>query len=249
MRNNRKNLRTATGIKPFWLTPKVKTWGSERKSSLIAIKGTFQSRLEMRDFCADLITMVQEAKLPVIWALKVNDQQGDSVLEAPSIIDLLKHLTAQALRLNGNLHTESDVSMTCRGFKTAATEDKWFDLLESVLASLALVYIVVDIESLSQVYANAAGKQSLPVMFFHVLGKLADRGLKNIIKVCLVSYGSGMFSSPSCSEIKDSVISVRRNIHGRVKHRKKSVIVSRNIGTLKSKQECGLQILPLSNKM
>ncbi|MCJ1268458.1 hypothetical protein MMC22_008346 [Lobaria immixta] len=199
-------LKPATAAQPFWLTPRFQTWKSAVASSLVIVKGNYATRFEVKDFCVNAVTLLRSAKIPVIWALKTVEP---SVVEAPSAIDLLKDLTSQALRLNIALHNERSLVLSCTKFLGAESENDWFDILAGVLAGLPQIYILIDIEAVNPHYQTIEQGFSWPSAFLNFFGKISERGLKTVVKVVLVSYGSAVFRELSQKkELQDLVITV-----------------------------------------
>lgn len=216
---NRRQLKPAPAVEPFWLGPKLQAWASAKSSSLIMVRGTFQNRFGMKDFCVDFIGILREAEIPVLWALKSSYKDTDAV---PSMVDLLKHLVCQALRLNVALQTESFLGPSCAAFRRAMTEDDWFNLLGSVLAGLPQIYIVIDVEMLSSLFPPLTKDFSLPLAFLGLFQKLSDRGVKTRVKVILVSYGSTMFLQQPQGDLQERVIHVGRGRKSVTPRKKKS---------------------------
>lgn len=143
---NRNRSRFVPTPEPFWLTPKFQTWKSARDSSLVMLRGNHTSRLDLKDFCVNAISLLRDSKVPVLWALKTIKQDA---VEALSVVDLLKDLVSQALRVNEIFHTERSMALSCMKFQRAETEMQWLELLGFVLAGLPHVYIIIDVEAVS----------------------------------------------------------------------------------------------------
>ena len=188
----------------FWLDPKLEQWEGNAASSLVAVKGSYKLRFDVRDFCVNIVEYVRAATVPVIWALPTPSEK-DADVRTYSTLDLLKHLTWQILRLNTMLHAEASMSVTCARFQSATDEDQWFDLLASVTAGMDKIYVVIDVEILSSI---SAGRKSLPEAFLYMFAKLTDRGSKTVMKVVLVSYTPMVFSERVESRIRDLVVHV-----------------------------------------
>ena len=189
MRNKHlSKLRSPYHIQPFWLETKFQKWKSTQTSSLIIVKGSYTSRFEVKDFCVNAIDLLRGSKIPVIWALKTIEDDT----KAPSIIDVLKDLITQALRLNIVMQNERSLAVSCVRFRGADTETEWLDLLGSVLVGLRLVYIVVDMEAVISRYtgSSASSAFSWPSAFLGLFQKMSANNMKTDIKVVLVSYGS-----------------------------------------------------------
>ena len=204
---NKSQSKLVTALGTFWMTPKFQSWNSTGNSSLIMIKGLYASRFDVRDFCVDAITLLRDSKVPVLWALKSIKHDAE---EAPSVVDLLKDLVSQALRLNDALHSERSMALTCTKFQRAQTEIQWLELLGSVLAGLPLVYIIIDVEVVSPRLQSLDTAFSWPTAFLDFFQKLPNHGCKSVVKVVLVSHGSSMFVDTATKDLQDLVISVGR---------------------------------------
>ena len=203
---NRRSSRPSFVSHPFWLEEKFQTWKSMPASSLIMVKGNYTSRFEIKNFCVDAIQLLRDARVPIFWALRTTEQDA---IQAPSVTDILKNLVCQVLRLNILAQNERSLALSCSKFHRAETEAQWFDLLGSVLAGLPQIYIIVDVEAASPIYASSK-VFSWPLGFLNVFKKLSERGLKTIVKVVLVSYGSTVFQDLAQKDFQDCVISVGR---------------------------------------
>ena len=193
---------------PLWLTSKFQTWTNLQTSSLIIIKGGYGSRFEVKEFCCRVINFIRSSKIHVVWVLKAEYQEDIS--QAPSVIDLLKELTRQALRLNLALHNERALGLNCAKFISAETETEWLDILSSVLAGLTLVYVIIDVETVSPAYTGLEHTFSWPSAAHQVFKRLLERQIKTVVKIVLVSYGSTMFADKPPKDSQDLVISVCR---------------------------------------
>lgn len=166
------------------------------------IKGNHTSRFDVKDFCVNAINLLRDSKVPVFWALKT--------VEAPSMVDLLKDLVSQALRLNEALHSERTMALNCTKFQRAETEMQWLELLGSALVGLPRVYIIIDVEAVDPRLRSLDAAFSWPTAFLHMFQKLTNHGGKTVVKVVLVSYGSSMFVDMPEKDLQDLIISVKR---------------------------------------
>ncbi len=202
---NRNRSRLVTVPEPFWLMPKFQTWKSTRESSVIVIKGSHTSRFDLKDFCVNIITLLRDSKLPVLWALKTIERDA---VEAWSVVDVLKRLVSQALQLNDALHTERSMAFNCTKFQRAETEIQWLELLGSVLVGLPQVYIVIDVQAVSPRLKSLDTAFSWPTAFLDFFQRLVNHGCKTMVKVILVSYGYSAFADTSAKDLQNLIISV-----------------------------------------
>jgi hypothetical protein len=194
MRNKRR-LRPSSGTESaFWFDRSIQRWTTSSQSSLILIKGTRRSRFSIQDFCTNVIELLRNSNIPTLWILRTMDQNKGSTNYQPSTVDLLKALISQAIKLNCSIHTDHKLSSRLQIYMSATTEAQWFALLASVLEGLPAVYLIIDIETLGSSFADFTAEFSWPTAFQNLFQELRARGIKTLVKVVLVSYGSPVFA-------------------------------------------------------
>ena len=192
---------------PFWLEEKFTSWKSTPVSSLIMIRGASHNRFEIRNFCVKSIYLLQKALMPAVWVLKRTESRHQ---ETDSPVDLLKALISQVMRINIAIRRESIFALSCAKFRTAENEDEWFELLGSVLAGLPQICIIIDVEIFC--LRDQQSAQRWPSAFMDIFEKMSQRGIKTVVKVILVSYGSKVFQNmpgDNFRDLKDHVIQAR----------------------------------------
>ena len=145
--------------------------------------------------------------MPVAWVLKKTESRHQ---ETFSPVDLIKALISQVMRINTAIHRDSNLALSCARFRTAENEDQWFELLGSVLAGLPQICIIIDLEMFRLQDTQSA--QRWPSAFMDVFEKMFQRGIKTVVKVILVSYGSKLFNNMPGGDFRDlkhHVIQVR----------------------------------------
>jgi hypothetical protein len=206
--NNRRGLTSGAKDKShFWSHPKFNRWQSQQQPALIMVKGDYKSRFEVKKFCISVVQMLRKSNMPVIWTLKPCQADGSDPL---SVIDVVRDLVCQALRLNVSFRTERFLSLSCAQFRVAETEEQLFDLLAMIVATLPQLYIVVDIEAVDMSSANRTHVFSWFSAFQAMFQKLSSRQLNLVLKVVLVSYGSAAVHDIGISEFWDLVVLVRQ---------------------------------------
>ena len=185
-------------LHPFWLEEKFTSWKLTPVSSLIMVRGTKYHRFEIRNFCIKSIYLLQKALMPAVWVLKKTESRYQ---ETYSPVDLIKALISQVMRINIAIQSESNLALSCAKFRTAENEDEWFELLGSVLAGLSQICIIIDLEMFCLRDQHSA--QRWPSAFMEVFEKMSQRGIKTVVKVILVSYGSKMFRNMPGDELRD----------------------------------------------
>ncbi|KAL9085704.1 MAG: hypothetical protein Q9165_007453 [Trypethelium subeluteriae] len=206
MRNQRR-LKSLAYAEPFWFAPRFQKWAKSDSSALVMVRGTFQRRFEIRDFCVNTIQLLQQSGTPVLWALKGVEENAHKF---PSV-QIVECLVAQALQLNTALRTERTVSLNRARFEGATTEEDWFDLLGSVLVGMPRLFIVIDVELIRPTSLTAAGSFSSSTAFIDLFQKIAEHSVNTVVKVVLVTYGSPVFANMLQDQDRDLVVSLRRS--------------------------------------
>ncbi len=224
---NRAALHRKTASDPFWLHPRFQAWSESPSSNLIMVQGTFAARSAMRASLVDAIAAIRQANATALWALKTSTSMttaapgsGTSI----SSVELLKYLTAQALRFTGppSTATERTLALSCARFQTARSEHEWIGLLAGSLAGLRNqhVYIVVDVELLgreavacvtqnNESHGSSSNRFMLPESLRDLFAQLEARAPGLVVKVLLASYGSPLFSAAGEACRKDVLLAGR----------------------------------------
>ncbi|KKO98166.1 hypothetical protein THAR02_09727 [Trichoderma harzianum] len=191
----------------FWLDSKIQKWNKDKASSLVIINGTWKTRFHLQSFCAKSIAILFDAKCPVIWALKAVSGDRTAADQAQvSTIDLLKYVISQAISVNKSIHT--DAALVPRlGHIDAKSEEDWINILASVLQGIPRLYIMIDVEILSQNLGTLT-KDFWPTAFLKMFSELSARNIGTIVKLALISYGSPLLKGPLRKDCRDLVVSV-----------------------------------------
>ncbi len=179
----------------------------------------------VRDFCVGIIQQLQEATIPVLWALKSpGSSEALSSGHACSTVDLLKYLTLQALQLSQKLHR--DKSPLCRviDFQTATTEQEWFQLFKSTIRGIGRqLYVVVDMETVNS-SLQSVEKFNLMVALAESLGSPDDaETVPTTLKIVVASFAG------VTKELADFVVPVKVQRKRRAKARNMHRAISSRI--------------------
>jgi hypothetical protein len=188
MRNRRRLLHNVPN--EVWHSPKFQNWSECCSSSVVLVKGSFASRFIARDFGVTVVEALRASSKYVLFILQ--DQQRERKSQTTAV-DLIKSLVFQAIRINENFRTTKACTVTCARVGSATTESDWMDILLALLSGLPVVYIVFDVESLSQHLPVRENDFSWPLAFFSLFQKLASRGCTTVVKVLLISYGNAKY--------------------------------------------------------
>ncbi|KAI0451736.1 hypothetical protein F5B21DRAFT_527538 [Xylaria acuta] len=187
--------------------PKFKAWQSEQGSALIMVKGDYNTGDFVKALSTSAVRALRQHQLPVVWILKPPLRTSDQGI---STVELIQDLAHQVLRLNLSLHTEKSLSLSCAKFQTAETPTQWFDLLASVIESLAVLYVVINIEATDIRLIHSNDGFSWLSSFFSLIKKLRERQAKTTLKVLLLSHGSATRQEgENMFRFSDSVLSAR----------------------------------------
>ncbi|PYI06176.1 hypothetical protein BO78DRAFT_429871 [Aspergillus sclerotiicarbonarius CBS 121057] len=178
-----RNIRHGPGVSKIKTIPdfgKLKRWLANCPSGLVFVKGVYSTRHLLRDFAADVITMLIQQKLRLIWLLQpkgIEFQDFDTV-------EVVKQLVFQIMQLNHTPVDERRAAHTTARFREARTVDDWFGLLGCILVGIEQIYIVVDLEALGV----QKQKYNWTHRFSELFHELQTRGISTIIKVILMSH-------------------------------------------------------------
>ncbi|KAI0876600.1 hypothetical protein GGS24DRAFT_450860 [Hypoxylon argillaceum] len=133
----------------FLNSTKLRSWASSAKPDILIVKGNHRSRQALRTLCVDVIDQLNDAQIPVLFAIKTNgDKWSQGGINASSV---LRYLVWQALSPQQPGHTEKSLSRRCAQFHNLTTETQYLEMLESVLSTFDRpVYIILDLEILSR---------------------------------------------------------------------------------------------------
>ncbi|PGH01802.1 hypothetical protein AJ80_08969 [Polytolypa hystricis UAMH7299] len=206
----------------IWLSPKLRAWSHSRDSDLIIVKGTFQSRFVLRNFCVDVIRQLRASNVPVLWAMRTTHEKDHSSPGPVSSIDLLKYMVLQALRLSPTTEqqqqTEKSMALNCTRFQSATTEQEWLQLLESVLIGINRpVYLILDMQLLDSDLCLPSYFH-WPAAWLNLFQALAGRGLQTKVKVLLYGYGSASHLQTSDERIGHIVLRPNHTLRASVRN-------------------------------
>ena len=204
--SNRRRSRRINDSDPIWKSPKMQAWASARGSSLTMIKGNSATRHQAKDFAADMVHLLRTTNTPTVWVLNTSRETSST---APTTIDVLKQITLQVLKINSTLLDERSLSLNAARFQSACSESDWFNLLSSALTGLPLIYIVIDIDTVT---STLPYKFCWLAAFYRLFEDLSTRGIFTPIKVILISYGAVplVFSGVSSEKMDECIINIAK---------------------------------------
>lgn len=126
---------------------KLQHWASEPKSSVLLTQS--RSDQASKDFTVDLITLIRDTSLPIIWALRFSNYWQSEL----TWTDVLRTLVLQAIGLNPQVLTDGSHPLTLKHLLEAASEEDWLLVLRRALHGIVRVFVVLD----TDIIAHATG--------------------------------------------------------------------------------------------
>lgn len=174
--------------------PAFNDWSTSSAASILRMRSTFKDRNSLQDAITQIIEYLRQAKVGVLWALRNGYQTYE-------MSEVLKSLVYQALAVYHSTDTDAAASLKSRKAFSACFEEDYVELLDDVLQSFRLVYIIVE----SPVVSSEASAR-----FQKHLGDLVERSRLRApmgrLKVLVVNYGPVTAISPG----EDVVLKLER---------------------------------------
>ncbi|KAK5991936.1 hypothetical protein PT974_05326 [Cladobotryum mycophilum] len=178
----------AVATNRFWLSPKLQSLFSAESSALAVLKGGYSSRQALQDFCIDVVQQLHSSGAPILWALK-NARSSKHEGGPMNIVDLLKYLTLQAMKLDESLKTEKTMSLRSAQFHATTTAVEWFELfLKAVNGVGRQVHLVIDLETVDQSLRSPDGFNIISALLRSFQARSTDNTASRL-KVLIIVYG------------------------------------------------------------
>ncbi|WQF76109.1 hypothetical protein CDEST_01123 [Colletotrichum destructivum] len=199
---NRRRQKAPTQL-PVSELSKLKHWVSDPSSSLLLAEGQ-GVRTSSLDFAADFLDTVTEQGYPVLWALPSTvGSVGEDNTGGASVQGILRSLISQALSLNPAVLSEGANPLTAKHFKTAASIQQWFKLLERCVSSLARLFIVLDIRAIQAAveHEESETQHFTTSDFVERVSQLVAQRSHGGLKIVIVSWRFNMATSMDPDEV------------------------------------------------
>ncbi|EUC27842.1 hypothetical protein COCCADRAFT_41530 [Bipolaris zeicola 26-R-13] len=210
-----------TKANPFWLQPKFQTWCSKSENTLRFVKGSYQNRSQIKNFCLDFIKLMEDARVPLLWALKPNACERANGFSPECV---LSYLTVQALTVYLNQEKTSGISEKQAAqihgkFQDASTLTDYIHLLCSSISISRLpeVCILVDVQLLDTRQQGFRGHIELMKALSTTQNRLHKDGSRTVVKALLVSYGGVIFDDHESPDVIKNVILAGNSRYGKGK--------------------------------
>ncbi|KAL9063631.1 MAG: hypothetical protein Q9157_008149, partial [Trypethelium eluteriae] len=124
---------------------KLETWTSQRDNAVLFID-TYVP-VVAKTFMIDLIDLILDNRIPIIWALRYADYQD----RRTSVLDVVRLLVLQAMQVSADRLLDSPFPVTVEQLREAASLSDWVRILNRLLRSISQAFIVIDADLLSHV--------------------------------------------------------------------------------------------------
>lgn len=176
------------------------------------MKGNFATRQVLQDFCVDVIEHLRSSNIPTLWALKKVATPNNEQTQF-SIMDLLKYLIVQALKLNESLKTEKTMAWRCAQFQRATSAAELFQLLLVALEGLGRqTYLVIDMETIEESLQSLDG---FNIVSAFLQSFNASQSPKIRLKTIIIRYRANSSEMQLDSDAALAIVPVRAVGRGR----------------------------------
>ena len=127
---------------------RLRQWAAQPKASLFVMQGS--SATVTKSFMVDLVNLIRDVKLPIIWALRYANYWESTV----TCTDILRMLVMQALQINPCALAVTSNPITVAHMREAVSVVDWLRILDRALQGVPCVFIVLDTGLLSHVTAH-----------------------------------------------------------------------------------------------
>ena len=179
---------------------KLKSWMSERSSSLLLAEGN-GVRTSCLDFAVDFLDTVLERGHPILWALPSMLEERDT---QPSLTGILRSLISQALSLSSAATDDGVNPITAKHIKSARSLDQWLALFERCTLTFSHLFVVIDIGVVDAAVEHEEMETSSFTVadFIERMAELVKRrGDENILKIIVASWRFSTVTSLEATEV------------------------------------------------
>lgn len=131
---------------------KLEAWTSERNNAVLLID-THMAVLA-KTFMVDLIDLILDTRLPIIWALRYADYWDQHI----NAIDLIRILVLQAMQVGADRLLDGPFPVTVEQLREAVSFTDWVTILNHLLSRISHAFIALDADILAHVTAHERGE-------------------------------------------------------------------------------------------
>ncbi|KAL9046325.1 MAG: hypothetical protein Q9214_000813 [Letrouitia sp. 1 TL-2023] len=136
---------------------KLETWASRRDNTLLLID-TYRP-LVAKTFMLDLIDLILDNRLPIIWALRYANYWDQYM----SVTDVIRMLVLQTIQVGADRLLDGPFPVTVEQLREAASLNDWVAILNQLLCNISHAFIILDPDFLAHVTAHERS-QSLEIL-------------------------------------------------------------------------------------
>lgn len=162
---------------PFWDSQQLRSWDQSASSSSLVLRASLRDRLNVRDFCTNVIEQLLNTQVTVLWILHQKNVDHN-------IFEILKSLISQALSKNSPSLTNTLLSSYIQAFRAALSLEEYVILLANTLACSTLTYIIIDTCAIS-----SESVEECHWIFTTLPQLLSEQSAKAVLKVLFVTHG------------------------------------------------------------
>ncbi|KAK5050929.1 hypothetical protein LTR84_003488 [Exophiala bonariae] len=200
----------------------LQQWNDQQQSAMVILRGAPSTRLDIKDFCVDVVEYLRRTEIAVLWALKGLDSTSASNMTE---IDILKNLIHQALQIRSakqSTGVDTLVAQQLPNFLNASSKEDWLTMLKGALSTFAAVYIVVDTKVISPSDPKSSTVPDMAGELINTFLRLSERfssmkcegNATSIVKVVVAHYGAAIpVLDLSKATLPHFVVQVGRNNH------------------------------------
>ena len=145
------SVRTRGSMRTTYRLPELSTlekWSSDRRTSMLLTQ--ISPPQAAKSFLVDLVMLIQQNKIPIIWALRFPNFWD----KKPTFEDLLRMLVIQAIQINPSA-VSGPTPITAVHLREASSAADWLNILKRALTGMTQVYLVIDSDLLSLASMNS----------------------------------------------------------------------------------------------
>lgn len=127
---------------------KLERWSSQRKNAVLLID-TY-TPVVAKTFMVDLIDLILENRLPIIWALRYIDYWEQRM----SAADVIRMLILQTMQVGADGLLNSPFPVTLEHLREASSLNEWVGILNHLLSHISHAFIALDADLLAHATAH-----------------------------------------------------------------------------------------------
>lgn len=131
---------------------KLETWVEQSNNAILLIDT--HVAVVAKTFMVDLIDLILETRLPIIWALRYADYWDQHI----NVADLIRMLVVQAMQVGADHLLDGPFPVTVEQMREAASLTDWVAILNHLLSRIGHAFIALDADLLAHVTAHETGE-------------------------------------------------------------------------------------------